>query len=140
MKFGTKHLLLLLALASAAPEASAQCANLRAENREAHWGDSGTGTRCRRYLSIFGVTIGLGSNLCPDVRFFYPPRRDCIVVPQSGTDCEKIGEIALQRWECACSTLIDVDLGIVEQSCDCSLMGDAGFFDDHATIPCTTDF
>ncbi|MCY2960681.1 MAG: hypothetical protein NTY35_10995 [Planctomycetota bacterium] len=138
MNFAPKHAALLLAIAAAAPTVTAQCPNLRAVNRAAHWEGSDTGTRCRRVLSIFGLTIGLGSSFCPDVRFLYPARRDCMAVPDAGTDCEKIGEVGLERWECSCTTLIDVDLGLAEQSCNCTLQGNESMFDDHATIPCST--
>jgi len=137
MKFGQKHAALLLAIAAlVGPTADAQCPNLRAVNRPAHWEDSDAGVRCRRVLSIFGLTIGLSSSFCPAVRFLYPARRDCMVFAQSGTDCEKVGEVALERWECLCTALIDVDLGIAEQDCNCTFVGNAGLFDDHATIPC----
>lgn len=136
MNGGTKRAALLLALVPAAPAASAQCPNLRAENREGHWVESTTGTRCGRVLVIFGLTIGLSSRFCPDVKFWYPARRDCLVVAGSGTDCERVGSVNLERYECACTTLIDIDLGLAEQSCDCNLMGYEGLFDDHQTVPC----
>jgi hypothetical protein len=137
MKFGPKHFALLLAIAAQAGSmAVAQCPNLRALNRPAHWESSDAGVRCRRVLSIFGLTIGLSSSFCPAVRFLYPARRDCMFIAQSGTDCEKVGEVALERWECLCTTLIDVDLGIAEQDCNCTLSGHESLFDDHATIAC----
>lgn len=137
MKFVTQHAALLLAIAAVGmPTVSAQCPNLRAINRPGHWDNSDSGTRCRRILNIFGLTIGLGSSFCPDVRYFYPPRRDCMVFANSGTDCEKVGEVALERWECQCTALADIDLGVMEQDCDCSQQGNSGMFDDHQTTAC----
>lgn len=137
MKFTTRHALLVLALAATAPIAPAECPNQRAVNREGHWVFSTTGSRCRRVLVIFGAHIGLGSNFCPDVKFWYPARRDCQVIPQSGTDCKTIGQVALERWECECSVLIDIDLGIAEQDCRCQQTAEDGLFDDHQTFACT---
>jgi len=137
MKFASKHAALLLAVAAVtAPAVIAQCPNLRAINRPGRWDSSETGTRCMKILNIFGLRIGLSSSFCPDVRYFYPPRRDCMVFMNCGTDCEKIGEVALERWECKCTSSTDIDLGVVEESCDCTLAGDEGLFDDHTTIPC----
>lgn len=137
MKFTTRHALLALALVAAAPIAPAQCPNMRAENREGHWVTSTTGTRCRRVLVIFGAHIGLGSSFCPDVKFWYPARRDCRTIPDSGTDCETVGQVALERWECECTALIDIDLGIAEQDCRCEKKSEEGLFDDHQTVSCS---
>ncbi len=136
MNTAIRHTLFVLALVAAAPVASADCPNQRAENREGHWVTSTTGSRCRRILSVFGMTIGLGSSSCPDAKFYYPPRRDCIAVPNSNTDCETVGQVAILAYTCACSTIVELDLGIMEQDCTCTQGANAGLFDDHETVGC----
>ncbi len=125
----------LVGLAEFAP-ARAQCPGLRAVDQDARVDESSGGSRCRRVLSIFGLHIGLGGSFCPDTMTITPARRVCQPVANSNTDCEPTTALDVQVRHCHCTTLVDIDLGIAQQDCECSDGGTAGTVNDHKTFDC----
>lgn len=133
------HIATALALVCATQFTSAGelCPDMRAVNHHGSIQESAASTRCQRVLRLFGLTINLGGGAsCPAVITIYPAHRDCISVPNSGTDCEVTQTLTIRELRCRCGPLPDADFGIVEAECECTEAGSAGTLDDHQTIDC----
>ncbi len=139
---GSKLAVVLVSLfAAAGAPARAQvsvCPHVRADNVPAHTVQLGPMSQCEHYLSLFGLSMVVGSTPCPRTILLHPAHQECCGTANYGTLCAGASTIPAYKRECECQPVKLPALGTVDEECVCSAWMQSGTIEDFQTLDCVT--